>query len=58
MAKRNDVIIRGKKAKRGERLRGGRGYQIVTKGNRIFPGTLIKSVNAGKYRIAIFSVPK
>jgi hypothetical protein len=53
-----DIIIKGRKAKRGERMTGGRGYRLVTKGNRVFIGTLLHTINAGKNRIAIFSVPK
>jgi hypothetical protein len=52
------ITINAKKAKRGERMTGGRGYRLVTKGNRMFVGTLIRTINAGKFRLAIFSVPK
>jgi hypothetical protein len=53
-----DIIIKGKKAKRGERMTGGRGYRLVTKANRVFIGTLLHTINSGNKRIAIFSVPK
>ena len=52
------MTINAKKAKRGERMTGGRGYRLVTKGNKMFVGTLIRTINVGKYRLAIFSVPK
>jgi hypothetical protein len=56
----NDIEIQGKKAKRGERMTGGNGWRLVTtKGRkRVFIGTLLGTINRGKGRIAIFSVPK
>ena len=30
-----DITIKGNKAKRGERMTSGRGYRLVTKGNRV-----------------------
>jgi hypothetical protein len=53
-----DITIKGKKSKRGERMTSGRGYRLVTKANRVFIGTLLDTINIGKQRIAIFSVPK
>ena len=55
-----DITIKGKKAKRGERMTGGNGWRLVTiKGKkRVFVGTLLGTVNKGNTRIAIFSVPK
>jgi hypothetical protein len=55
-----DIIIKGKRAKKGERMTGGNGWRLVTtKGRkRVFVGTLLKTVNAGDVRIAVFSVPK
>jgi hypothetical protein len=52
------ITINAKKAKRGERMTGGRGYRLITKRNKMFVGTLIQTINVGKYRLAIFSVPK
>jgi hypothetical protein len=52
------ITINAKKAKRGERMTGGRGYRLVTKGNKMFVGTLPRTINVGKFRLAIFSVPK
>ena len=54
------ITIRGKKARKGERLTGRRGWKLAaTHGRkRIFAATLIDTVNWGKTRLAIFSVPK
>ncbi len=59
MAK-GDISISGKKAKKGERMTGGAGWRLATtKGQkRVFVGTLIKTINMGDKRLAIFSVPK
>lgn len=56
----NDVEIKGKKAKRGERMTKGLGWRLATtKGKRrVFVGTLLDTINIGRQRIAIFSVPK
>jgi len=56
----NDIEIKGKKAKKGERMTGGNGWRLVTsKGRkRVFVGTLLGTINRGRDRIAIFSVPK
>ncbi len=56
----NDVTIKGKKAKKGERLTKGNGWRLAaTKGRkRVFVGTLLETINLGPQRIAIFSVPK
>ena len=55
-----DITIKGKKAKKGERMTGGNGWRLATtKGKkRVFVGTLLKTINMGSKRIAIFSVPK
>jgi hypothetical protein len=55
-----DVIVRGVKAKRGERMTKGNGWRLATtKGRkRVFVGTLIETINVGTKRLAIFSVPK
>jgi hypothetical protein len=55
-----DITIRGKKASRGDRMTGGNGWRLATtKGRkRVFVGTLLKTINMGEKRIAIFSVPK
>jgi hypothetical protein len=56
----NDIRVRGKNAKKGGRMTGGNGWRLVTtKGRkRVFAGTLLSTINRGKERIAIFSVPK
>ena len=55
-----EITIKGTKAKKGERMTNGNGLRLVaTKGKkRIFVGTLLDTVNRGKVRIAVFSVPK
>jgi hypothetical protein len=52
------VTILGKKARRAERMTDGRYRLVAVKGARVFVGTLIDTINKGKMRIAIFSVPK
>jgi hypothetical protein len=56
----NDILIRGKKAKKGERMTRGNGWRLATtKGQkRVFVGTLLETINMGRRRLAIFSVPK
>ena len=55
----NDIIIRGKKAKKGERMTRGNGWRLATTTGRkrVFAATLLETINLGKRRIAIFSVP-
>jgi hypothetical protein len=55
-----EIIIKGKKAKKGERMTGTTGWRLATtKGKkRVFAGTLLGTLNKGRARIAIFSVPK
>jgi hypothetical protein len=54
------ITIHGDKAKKGERMTRGKGWRLVTaKGRkRVFVGTLLETINFGKKRLAIFSVPK
>jgi hypothetical protein len=56
----NEINIIGQKAKRGERMTKGSGWRLATtKGKkRVFAGTLLETINRGKERLAIFSVPK
>ncbi len=56
----SDVTIKGRKAKKGERMTGGNGWRLATtKGKkRVFVGTLLTTLNMGSKRVAIFSVPK
>lgn len=55
-----EITIRGKKAKRGQRMTKGRGWRLVAVQGRerIFVGTLLDTINMGSRRLAIFSVPK
>lgn len=55
-----EVTIKGKKARPGERMTGGSGWRLATtKGRkRVFVATLLHTLNFGRKRIAIFSVPK
>jgi hypothetical protein len=55
-----EITIKGKKAKRGERMTKGQGWRLAkTSGKgRVFVGTLLETINIGRQRIAIFSVPK
>lgn len=55
-----DITIRGKKAKKGERMTKGNGWRLATtKGRkRVFGDTLIETINIGNNCIAMFSVPK
>ncbi len=55
-----DITIKGQKAKRGERMTKGKGWRLATTTGekRVFVGTLLETINRGKERIAIFSVPK
>lgn len=54
------ITIRGQKARKGERMTGRRGWKLAaTRGRkRIFTATLIDTINWGRTRLAIFSVPK
>ena len=56
----NEIVIKGERAKPGERMTGGAGWRLATtKGKkRVFPATLLKTFNFGKHRLAVFSVPK
>jgi len=53
------ITIRAARARKGERMTRG-GYQLVPRRGRkrIFSGSLIDTVNVGKIRIALFTVPK
>ena len=53
--KSTSIAIKGKRAKRGERMMSGKGWRLVKiSGNKVFVGTLL---DLGGKRIAIFSVP-
>ncbi len=54
------IIIKGKKAKQGKRMTKGAGWRLATTTGRkrVFAATLLSTLNFGKKRLAIFSVPK
>lgn len=54
------IRIEGVAAKQGEKMtKNGRWTLVPVKGKkRFFRGTLLATINAGKQRLAIFSVPK
>jgi hypothetical protein len=56
----SEITIKGKKAKKGERMTMGQGWRLARiKGRkRVFVGTLLTTINMGTTRLAIFSVPK
>jgi len=62
MAKRTKrkttITMRGVPASRGERMTNGPYRLLAKKGARVFVGSLIDTINKGKVRLAIFSVPK
>lgn len=55
-----DITIKGIKAPKGAKMTKGNSWRLVaTKGRkRVFSGTLLQTINIGKQRLAIFSVPK
>ena|GEM_PF-1014370 len=56
----NAVTIGGKKPRKGKRMTKGAGWRLATtKGRkRVFAGTLLKTFNIGKKRLALFFVRK
>jgi hypothetical protein len=56
--RKTSITIQGRPAKRAERMTDGRYRLVAVKGARVFVGTLIDTINKGKVRLAIFSVPK
>lgn len=56
----HEIIIKGIKAKRGERMTKGKGWRLATVDGRkrVFVGALLQTINFGNKRLAIFSVPK
>lgn len=56
----NEITIKGKKAAKGEKMTKGSKWRLVaTAGKkRVFNGTLRETINIGKTRLAIFTVPK
>ena len=56
----SEITIKGKKAKKGLSMTKGSGWRLATTRGRkrVFVATLLATINRGKERIAIFSVPK
>ncbi len=54
------ITIKGRKAKKGKRMTRGNGWRLatVTGRKRVFVGTLLRIINLGRRRLAIFSVRK
>lgn len=57
-ARKTSITIQGYPTKRGEKMLNGRYRMVNIDTKRVFVGTLIDTINKGKIRIAIFSVPK
>jgi len=55
-----EITIQGKKPRKGEKMTKGSGWRLATTRGRkrVFVATLLETINRGKERIAIFSVPK
>jgi len=55
-----EIRIKGQRAKKGERMTKGKGWRLATVigSKRVFVATLLETINFGRKRIAIFSVPK
>lgn len=57
-AKKTPVIYQGENYTRGDRITKG-AWRLLNKDNhKVFVGSLVDTINVGKYRLAIFSVPK
>jgi len=56
----NEITIKGKLARKGERMTKGKGWRLakVTGRKRVFKASLRYIMNVGSKRIAIFNVPK
>lgn len=58
-ARETSVTIHGIKCRRGEKMLPGHPYRLVNVNTkRVFIGSLVGTINKGKMRLAIFSVPK
>jgi len=57
-ARKTSVTIHGVKTRRGEKMLVGRYRLVNVFTKRVFVGSLIDTINKGKIRLAIFSVPK
>jgi hypothetical protein len=54
---RGEAVIHGLHTGRGEKMLKGP-WRLVSPHRLEFPATLVKTINIGKIRLAIFSVPK
>lgn len=52
----NKTKILGVGAKRGEKMKQGRAWRLVSPGERVFKATLIKRLDIGTESVAIFRV--
>jgi hypothetical protein len=57
-SRKTSLTIRGTKTRRGEKMLTGPYRLVNTKTKRVFVGSLIDTINKGRVRLAIFSVPK
>jgi hypothetical protein len=57
-ARKTSVTIYGIKTRRGEKMLTGRYRLVNIYTKRVFVGSLIDTINKGRIRLAIFSVPK
>ena len=57
-ARKTTVTALGKPAKRGGKIMSGHYRLLNVKSNTVFVGTHVATINKGKIRLAIFSVPK
>jgi len=56
--RKTSVTILGVKTRRGEKMLTGPYRLVNVHTKRVFVGSLIDTINKGKLRLAIFSVPK
>lgn len=56
----SEISIKGQKARKGKRMTKATRWRLaaVSGSKRVFIGRLLGTINFGKKRIAIFSVPK
>jgi len=56
----SEITIQGQRANKGERMTRGTGWRLakIAGRKRVFVGTLLATMNFGRRRLAIFSVPK
>jgi hypothetical protein len=57
-ARKTTLTIYGVKTRRGEKMLSGPYRLVNIHTKRVFVGSLIDTINKGKVRLAIFSVPK